>query len=578
MRTAHTNPHRDTRLAILTVFLLLAFVIIVLRLVVLQVVSAGYYKSLAEDQYDFYKKLIPSRGEIKVTDNTSPETFIVAGNITKQTVFAIPRDVVNAVDTAKALSEILEMDPQEIQNKISDQSRKYVILKRQLTEDQENRIRQLKLSGIGFDPETVRYYPEKNFLSHVLGFVGYRDGAQEKEGLYGLERYFQSDLAGRQGSLSQEKDATGAWIFGGKRDLKPAVNGSNLILTVDRSIQFNAQMILQKTVERHQADGGCIIVMNARTGAIMAMASSPDFDPNEYNKAPSPSVYNNSCTTGSYEPGSVFKPVTMAAAIDKGKVSADTTYVDEGEYRVDDFVIKNSDNKAHGVQTMTEALEKSLNTGVIFAKNQVGDAVFLDYMKKFGYGQKTGIELPEGEGELKNLNNKIAVNFATASFGQGFYATPIQLVQSYSAFANGGKMVKPYIVQAVVSADGKTVTSEPVESSQIISPKTAKTIGAMLVNVVENGHGKRAGVPGYYIAGKTGTAQVAKKNGKGYEENNNIGSFVGFGPVDDPKFVMLVRVDHPRTVQFAESTAAPAFGELAQFIVNYYNIPPTRNK
>jgi cell division protein FtsI/penicillin-binding protein 2 len=222
------------------------------------------------------------------------------------------------------------------------------------------------------------------------------------------------------------------------------------------------------------------------------------------------------------------------------------------------------------------ALEQSLNTGVIFAKEQIGNAKFYEYLKKFGFGQPTGIQLPELKGNLDNLKANIAVNYHTATFGQGISVTPLQIVEAFTALANGGKMMQPYIVQSKIYPDGRTENIEPKVVSEVITPKTAGMVAAMMVNVVENGHGKKAAVPGFYIAGKTGTAQVPKKNGRGYEENNNIGSFIGFGPVEDPKFLMLVRVNHPRDVKFAEVTAAPAWGELAQFILNYFHVPPTR--
>lgn len=561
----------------LTVFFLLAFIIVAVRLIVLQLLSSGYYKSLAEDQYNFFRKLIPVRGEIKVIDAVSPQGFTVATNINKNLAYAVPKAIKDSHAVAVQLAPVLGIEVADIEPKLQDKTRGYVVLKRQLSDDQSTQIENAKIVGVVLEPETIRFYPEKTLLSHVVGFVGYKNDSTEKEGLYGLEKYFQKDLAGTPGSLSQEKDATGAWIFGGKRELKPAQDGINLVLTVDRSIQAKAESLLEAAVTKNVADSGCITVMNPKTGAILAMASFPNFDPNEYNKASDPAVFNNICTIGNYEPGSVFKAFTMASAIDAGKITPDTTYTDTGKVEIDGYTIKNSDNKAHGVQNMTQVLDESLNTGVIFAKNQIGDSLFLNYITKFGFGKKTGVELPESSGDLSNLKGAVAVNYATASFGQGISVTPIQLVQAYSAFANNGRMVKPYIVQAKIDSNGKTITTQSQQSDQIISPQTATTVSVMLRDVVVNGHGKHADVPGYTIVGKTGTAQVAKKDGKGYEQNNNIGSFVGFGPAEDPKFVAIVRINHPRTVQFAETTAAPAFGELAQFILNYYNVPPTRS-
>lgn len=281
---------------------------------------------------------------------------------------------------------------------------------------------------------------------------------------------------------------------------------------------------------------------------------------------------------GSYEPGSIFKPLTIAAAVNEKKISAQTTFVDPGEIKIDGYTIKNSDNKAHGTQTMSQVLEESLNTGVIFAKDKIGNKKFLEYVKKFGFGAKTGIEVAESKGDLGNLSGNIAVNYHTASFGQGINITPIQMVQAFTTLANSGKMMKPFLIASRVSGNGKVQETKPEIVKEVITSQTASEVSAMLVNVVEKGHGKKAAVPGYYVAGKTGTAQVPRRDGRGYEPNNNIGSFIGYAPVEDPKFVMLVRINHPRTVSFAESTAAPAFGKMAQFLLTYYNIPPNRTE
>ncbi|HYC79398.1 MAG TPA: penicillin-binding transpeptidase domain-containing protein, partial [Candidatus Binatia bacterium] len=242
-----------------------------------------------------------------------------------------------------------------------------------------------------------------------------------------------------------------------------------------------------------------------------------------------------------------------------------------------DFKIKNSDGKANGVQTMTQVLEKSLNTGLVYVEQQLGHSKFKDYVDRFGFGKKTGIELPnEVLGNLDNLQKKGDIFFATASYGQGITVTPIQLVTAYTALANGGKMMRPYVVEKVVHANGSEEKTEPTKIDQVLDVRTAAQVTSMLVNVVENGHGKRAGVNGYFVAGKTGTAQVAYRDRVGYDPTKNIGSFIGYGPVDNPQFLMLVRIDHPQDVRFAESTAAPAFGEIAGFIFNYLQIPPTR--
>ena len=564
------------RTALVTVFLLALFLVVSARLFFLQVVNGKETRLLAEDQHSIYTKLLAARGEIKITDKFSSEPYAVATNVQKALVYAVPAEIVDPMQTAIALASILQMDEKEVLARFEDKSRKYVSIKKQLTDEQQAKIKSLKLPGINFDYEDVRVYPEGSLLAQVLGYVGYK--GDSKQGLYGLEGYFEKRLAGKNGELIQETGAKGTWVFGSNRDIITPENGSNLILTIDKSIQFKAESVIKTAVKKHGADSGSVIVVDPKTGAVLAMAGFPSFNPNEYNKAEDPKVFLNQTTIGAYEPGSIFKPITMAMAINEGKVTPDTTYVDPGFLEIDNYTIKNSDGKAHGKQTMIQVLDESLNTGAVFAKDQIGNVKFSEYVKKFGFGQSTGIEVLESKGSVGNLKGNINVNYATASYGQGISATPLQMVQAYSALANQGKMMRPYLVKAIVLSGGKVEETRAQELGQIIDSKTADTISAMMVSVVENGHGKRAAVKGYYIAGKTGTAQVSKKNERGYEEGNTIGSFIGFGPVENPKFLMLVRIDNPRDVQYAESTAAPAFGEIAQFILNYLNVPTNRTE
>lgn len=564
------------RIRFLAGFFGLLFVCLVLRLTTLQVASSDYYKGLAQDQHAFFAKLSPLRGDIKISDQLSPESYPVATNIEATLVYAVPKDIKDAQATAKALAPIIGSTEGDLASRLSNLDRVYVPLKHRLTDSDKKAIEALNLSGVHFDSERVRFYPERQFLSHIVGFLGYRsDSGSDQVGVYGLERKYDAILSGMAGGI-RNQSAAGRWLFGSGGDFIPAQNGNNLMLTIDRAIQMQAEQVLTKAVIDNLADGGCITVMDPKTGAILAMASNPSYDPNEYSKVADQAVFINSCTSSSYEPGSVFKAVTMAAGVEKGVVGPDTTYDDTGQVVVDGYTIKNSDNKAHGIQTMTQVLEESLNTGVIFVKDKIGNSLFSDYVSKFGFGSPTGIDLPESTGNTNNIKGNVQVNFDTASFGQGISVTPLQMVRAYAALANGGRLPTPYVVAAQITPDGKTISTETKLSAPVISEKTASTLGAMLVSVVERGHGKRAAVKGYYVAGKTGTAQVAKKEGGGYDPNNNIGTFVGYAPVEDPKFVMLVRVNHPRTVQFAESTAAPAWGQMAQFLLSYFNVPPNR--
>jgi cell division protein FtsI/penicillin-binding protein 2 len=285
----------------------------------------------------------------------------------------------------------------------------------------------------------------------------------------------------------------------------------------------------------------------------------------------------NPAVSVSYEPGSIMKPITMAIGIEEGKVSPTTEYVDTGVVHEAGYAIQNAEGKTYGRSDMYEVLDQSINTGVIFVEKLVGNARFSEYMKRFGFGQRTGTGLPaELPGNIRNLENlKSDIQFFTASFGQGVATTPMQMVSAYAALANGGTLMRPRIIDRIVHADGDEEVVQPEAVRQVVSADTAAAMGKMLRSVVVNGHGKRADVPGYLVGGKTGTAQVAKGNAKGYEDGVSIGSFVGYAPIEDPKFVVLVKLDNPKNVEWAESSAAPTFGEIMEFLLEYAKIKPT---
>jgi cell division protein FtsI/penicillin-binding protein 2 len=563
------------RLLVLNLLFVAVTALLIVRFFSLQVISAEFYQKLALNQHQDSKTLNQLRGQIYIHDDKNGELVPVAINIKKDLVFAVPQEITDHTATARTLARTLGMSESEILSKISDQDRKWIPIKKGLTESESAAVKRQDLDGVYLEPETVRFYPENDFASQVLGFVGFE--GDEKKGQYGVEGRFELELAGRPGYLSLEEDPSGSWITGGYRNLLPAEDGADLVLTLDRSVQFKAEEIAKATKEIHQADSVSIIVLDPSTGAVRAMANSPSFNPNTYNQAEDISIYVNPTVSNGYEPGSVFKAFTMAAALDAEVVSPDKTYEDHGSVSIDGYTIKNSDGKSHGIQTMTQVLEESLNTGIIFVQDQLGAKKFLDKIRDFGFGKPSGIELPaEAPGNLSNLVGGGDIHYATAAYGQGITVTPLQLARGYAIIANGGRAVDPYLLGEIRYPDGREESFSGGLGDRVVSSRAANTLGAMLVSVVENGHGKRAGVSGYYIAGKTGTAQVAKPNQAGYDPDVTIGTFAGFGPIEDPKFVIVVRVDNPKTVKFAESTAAPAFGELAQFLLNYYQVPPSR--
>ncbi len=564
----------------LRIFLLLSGILIFLvlvgiRLFFLQVLNHNHYQAMADSQHGTEQKILPNRGEIYLTSAKGDEKpLLVATNITKNLVYANQRQITNPSSVAQKLAPLLDMSKADIITRLTGDSA-YSVIKKQITDEVSEQIKSMGIVGIYLEPETVRFYPEETLASQVLGFLGFK--GNQRTGQYGVEGKYESLLAGSAGIQSLDTDVAGRWITFVDRLFVPSKDGDDVYLTLDPAIQFKAQEVLKKTVDTHGAESGSVTVINPKTGAVLAMASYPDFDPNNYNKVDNISVYSNRVLSADYEPGSVFKAITMAAALNEGKITPETTYTDEGVVQVDDKHIRNSDGEAHGVQNMTQVLEQSLNTGLVFVQQQIGNETFKKYVQKFGFGKLVDFPLPgQVIGNLDNLNRKGNIFFATASYGQGITVTGLQLVQAYTAIANGGKMIAPYILDKVVYSDGSEDVTTPDKGEQIIDSKTAATLSAMLVNVVENGHGKQAAVKGYYIAGKTGTAQVATVDRAGYDPTKSIGSFIGFGPVDNPQFLMLVRIDNPKDVKFAESTAAPAFGEIASFILNYLQVPPTR--
>ncbi len=549
---------------------------LVIRLFILQVVQHKAYAAVAENQYNLAAKLTPKRGDIFVRDHASTSVkFPLATNRNEPLVYAVPKAITDATGTARALSPILGLTPEELLPKLTKDKDVYEVLKRRLTPEERAAIEALKLTGIRFEDEQWRYYPESAFASHAVGFVGY--SGDEKRGLYGVEAALNDALAGKKGQLNLGSGNQGKVSVGGNF-LTEATNGASVTLTLDHTVQYQACSKLKDAVAKHGADGGALVIMEVQTGKLLAVCGQPDFDPNTYAKTENPSAFNNPVVFGAYEPGSIFKPITMAAALDQGKVTPQSTYVDTGAEKIGAFTIRNSDLEAHGRQTMNDVLEKSLNTGAMHAAQQVGLGTFSRYVHNFGFGEKTAVEMSgEVGGNLAALQKSGDIFLATASFGQGITATPIQLVAAFGAIANGGKLMHPYMVERVDYPDGREEVHEPQVVRQVLQQDTAATLAAMLVNVVEKGHGKRAGVAGYYVAGKTGTAQIRATTGSGYDAHKTIGSFAGFAPVEHPRFVMLTRIDVPKDVQFAESSAAPLFGDVMDFLLKYYDVAPTRS-
>ncbi len=575
----------NKRISALVAIMGLFGVLMIGKLFYIQVFQHQSYVEKANAQQS-RKFVIPARrGEVYVQDGNN-ELYPIALNQQLYLMAADPKYIKDADEVIEKLSKYLgDIDKNELEQKLENKNSRYVVLNKKLTDTVAKEIKEMKIPGIILSPKDGRSYPEGELFAHITGYVN-----SEETGQYGIEQFKNQSLSGTDGVSRAVTDSLGVPITSNENTLVKPKDGSTLVLTLDRNIQSMAATAIENAVKTNKAESGSVIIMDPKTGAIKAMANYPTYDPNNYQdvSANEYEKFINSSITNLFEPGSGFKVITMAAALNEGKVKSDTTYNDTGEAQVEDRTIRNADNKKFGVSTMTDVIQKSLNTGMIFILKQLGTDpnritqkskdILYDYIKRFGFGDRTGVELAgESKGFVKD-NKSYSVDYANMTFGQGISSTSLQLTNAVAAIANGGTLYKPYVIQKEILPNGEVKNTKPtVIRDNIISTQAAAQLSEMMKQVVQKGSGWPTRMPGYNIAGKTGTAQVPKKDGTGYEEKKNIGSFVGFAPIEDPKFVMLVRVDYPKVDGFAEKTAVPTFAEIAKQLFIYYQVPPNGN-
>lgn len=578
------SPNR--RIQALIIIMCLFGVVAIGKLVYVQVWQHGNYIEKATAQQS-RKFIIPARrGQIFVQDGGGGEIYPIALNQRQYLLAADPKFIKDVTQVVEKIKDSVDADKiEEVKTKLSDKESRYVILNRRISSEAADKLKSQQIPGLIIVPQDGRNYPEGELFSHITGYVN-NDGA----GQYGVEQQLNQILAGTDGANKAVTDSLGVPITSSENTLVAPKNGSDVVLTIDRNLQAIASKAIEEAVTKNRAESGSIIIMDPKSGAVRAMVNYPSFDPNNY-QAVKPDEYGrfvNSAISNQFEPGSGFKVITMAAGLDTGKVKPDTKYDDTGEVKVADKTIRNADNHKFGISTMTDVIQKSLNTGMVFVLRQLGTdpnkitlkskEVLYDYINRFGFGEKTGIELAgEAKGYVKDTKG-YDVDYANMTFGQGISATSLQMVNAIAAVANGGTLYKPYIVQKEVSPNGESKETKPtVVRDNVISSQAAAQLSVMMEQVVQHGSGWPTRMKGYRIAGKTGTAQVPRPDGQGYDEKKNIGSFVGFAPVEDPKFVMLVRVDYPKVEGFAEKTAVPTFAEVAKQLFIYYQVPPSGN-
>jgi len=735
--------------------------ILILRLFYLQVIMGDHYRDIAAKEHYGYTELPARRGEIVIKDYHSNEEFLLATNITLETMYAdpaiitAPQQIVETItpliynkskerakddfrisEAAKRLpAEITEEEKQTILKaktddelyaefkgnfleKISQKKRPQIILADNLTSDEINKINSFKLNGIevkidtlyayppritstqaaaehlapiikiptkkleqilqgknryvviaekldpdvsqkihelfnkdkktyagiGMKEEYLRYYPENTLGANIVGFV---DG--QGFGQYGIEGTFNTELSGKKGTFQAQKDSMGRQVIMGESVIEPAIDGQDVVLTIDRSIQQFLEKTMAADTREYNADSGQAIVMDPKTGNVLAMVNYPTFNPNEftaiyqkvyisftpeeiaqlvptkseglymfyrnkdthdfyyvfeekvldengiakteyyrYENYVGPEAYQNKIVSLPYEPGSTFKPIIMSIAIDDGDLTPNSTFNDYGPIGVDwnkhtgkyDYFIHNSLDRYYGPgTTMIKVLQESLNTGMTFVAKTIGPALMYNYLLKYGFTERTDIEFSnEAKGQLSYYEKWTESELATRSFGQGLTVTLLQLANAYCTIANGGILMKPHVVAEIRDEKGKITKSEPYQIRRVISEETSAKLRAMLAATVESGVAVNAKLPTHFVAGKTGTSQTYKNGVALTGAGTTIGSFCGFGPVDDPKFVICVKFDRPRSTVWGDPTAAKTSSKITSFLYNYYNIPPDKKQ
>lgn len=565
------NRTLQKRLVFILFVLGTVFIALIGRLAFIQLVQAPWLTEKAQELWGRDIKVEPKRGTILDRNGE-----VLAYNGSSPTIVAVPAQIKDKAATAQQLAKVLSVDSQEMLSKISKRTLTvYVPGGRKIDEKLAKEVRALKLPGIYITEEGKRSYPFNSLASHIMGFSGI-----DNQGLTGLEQWYDSRLRGKSGSITFYANAKGEEMEQEDDKYTAPVNGDNLKLTIDKDISTFVRREIENVVATYNPDGVMAIVADPKTGEILAMENYPTFDPGKYKDFPQ-EVYNRNLSIWkTFEPGSTFKIVTLAAALEEKKVDLKGQFFDPGYYEVAGRRIRCWKAGGHGSETFLEVVENSCNPGFMLMGQRLGKEKLFSYINKFGFGQKTGIDMPgEGKGIMFRLNRVGPLELATTSFGQGVSVTPIQQVMAVSAVANGGLLMEPHIAKEWINPDtGEVIEkTEPKVKQRAISEETAKAVREALESVVAQGSGRNAYREGYRIAGKTGTAQVAAPGG-GYKQGHYIVSFIGMAPVDDPKLVAYIAVDNPKAgLIFGGIIAAPVVGNILADSLHYLNEPARKN-
>ncbi|MEK7630905.1 MAG: penicillin-binding protein 2 [Patescibacteria group bacterium] len=560
------------RVTSLTIFVGGLLFVVLSRVAWLQVVRGAEYREQASRQQSVSEIFKANRGEILAHEKNA----LVPVATTKEgwLMHINPKLIQNPVELYEKLSHIASttMPKDEFVERASKSNDPYEIIEHRISPSVKRAIEAAELPGVEFSPERWRFYPAADFASQVIGFVGADDTGQ-----YGLERFYNEDLLGRDGVFVGEKTSGKKLLWFGNASLTPVKHGASIISTLDTGVQTNLEGVLKKIREEYHATSAGGIIINPKTGQILAMASVPSFDPNRYSDVEDIAIFKNPLVEDLFEMGSVVKPLTIAAAIDAGVVTTQTTYNDTGTRTIDTATIANFDGKARGVVPIQEILSQSLNIGAVFVMEQLGKDRFREYMHGFGLAEKTGIDVPgEASGKLANLESSRLIEFATASFGQGISMTGVEFVRALSSIANGGFLVDPYLIEEVRDEDDTIVEKKRGAPRRVLKEETSKTVTRMLVEVVDkklaNGKGR---IPGYSVAAKTGTAQIASKNSRGYS-GEFMHTFFGYGPAYDPQFLVFLYIERPQGIRYASESLTQPFRVVMKHLFSYFEIIPDR--
>lgn len=549
------------RLAVFFLFVSVIMIGLAVRLGYLQFYQSGWLSENATDQRIRNIPVEPKRG--RIFDRHGRELAI---SKSIDSVYAVPAEIENVSETAADLAAILNLDPEKLTAKLKKRQA-FTWVARKITEEQAAQVREKNLSGVGLTEEGERYYPEDFAAAHVLGFTGL-----DSQGLDGVELTYDRYLKGERGSVVVEYDAKGCEIPHALHRYEAPKNGEDLYLTIDLVIQRIVERELDRTMQETQAKAITMLAMDPYTGEILAMANRPAYNPNCFADFPA-STWRNIAVSNAYEPGSTFKILTTTAALGDGVVSASDRFFDSGGIEVQGRTIHCWKHGGHGSQSFQQVVENSCNTGFVTVGLKLGTERFYRYLRGFGLGTETGIELP---GEAKGImigEKKVApINLATMAMGQSIAVTPLQLVTAVSAAINGGLHLKPQIAREVRTKDGALVEAFPTQAlNRVVEEPVSDEVKRILESVVKNGSGKNAYIEGYHIGGKTGTAQKVGQGG--YMPGKYIASFIGFTPADQPQIVMLVVIDEPVGPYYGGQIAAPVFRAAMQDILAYLKIP-----